>query len=529
MTSSPSPSPSPKTRWSRMVRRTSAVLSISRTNTPSITSDRDPDTASLSDSIIKGPPLKAHTFPTTNPSPIAESPIREAAAIAQEVVATSPLTQSATSSEEVPPKDSFIKGPPLKAHTFPNTNPSPISESPIHQAAAIAQEVVATFPLTQPATSSEEVSPKPTTLSPVSELQSPIGYVPPPVLDSSRGNPGAFTDGLIELPQPNVVKDPYAVAVVEPNTEPATGDAPELVSTVEPHVEPTTIHALQPVPVQPETAEDLHVVAAAAVETHVPVIVDAPEPVTVVPDSTLQYEPEPGAMFTEEPTSYFDEPLVESIKDFEPSDHVNNVTVFTEAVYKDINASLPEPDYGNGEAAEYYRGQVVVVSTTSRAVHENVNTVLPGPDFAKVEAEAVDNHSHVIAVTTTTERKSQQEEATESISMPIPVPTYEVSSYPMNLGSGQEVWGGEHNYERQGILNPYENAYPSSVVPVIIPISEDLKPVERTPSVRFVHFFLSLVGLDSDSTISSRMSEDPFTNPIAPRTTVSHPEVHMPQ
>ena len=455
-----------------MVRRTSAALSISRTNTPSITSDRDADTASLSDSIIKGPPLKAHTFPATNPSPIAESPIREAAAIAQEVAATSPLTQSATSSEEVQPKDSIIKGPPLKAHTFPNTNPSPIAESPIHEAVAIAQEVVATSLLTQPATSSEEVPPKPTTLSPVSELQSPIGYVPPPVLDSSRSNPGAFTDGLIELPQPNVVKDSYAIAVEEPNTEPATGDAPKLVSTVESHVEPTTIHALQPVPVQPEIAEDLHVVAVAAVETHVPVIVDVPEPVTVVPDSTRQHEPEPGAMFTEEPTSYFDEPLAESIKDFGPGDHINNVTVFTKAVHKDINASLAAPDYGNGDAAEYYGGQVVVVSTTSRAVHENVNTVLPGPDFAQVEAEAVDNHKNVIAVTTTTtERKRRQEEATESISVPIPVPTYEVPSYPMNLGSGQEVWGGEHNYERQGITNPYENAYPSSVVPVIIPTS----------------------------------------------------------
>ena len=422
------------------MRRTSTVLSISRPRTPSISSDRDVDALSLSGSIIKGGPLKAPTVPpTTNPSPIAESPIKEAAAIAQEVVGTSPLAQTATSSEEVPPK--------------------------------------------------------PTTLSPVSELQSPTGYIPPPVLDSTLGNPGAFTDGLVELPQPEIVKDPYTVAAVEPNTaESATSvdDAPEPVAAVEPHVEPTTV---EPVTVQHEVIEDLHVVAA--VETHVPALVDAPEPVTLVPESTRQYEPEPEGTHTEEPTVYFDKPFAESVEDFEPTDHIDHTTVPTsEAVDKNVvTAALPqEPDYGNGEAAEYYRGPVVPMMTTSRAVDENVKTVLPKP---KVEVEVVDKQKHVIAVTTTTtERERRQEsETTKSISMPVPVPTYDVPSYPMNLGSsGQEVWGGdEHDYGRQDMPNPYENAYPSSVVPVIISSSEDLKPVERTPSVRFVHF---LIGLD---------------------------------
>ena len=431
-----STSPSPKTRWSRLVRRTSTVLSISRPRTPSISSDRDVDALSLSGSIIKGGPLKAPTVPpTTNPSPIAESPIKEAAAIAQEVVGTSPLAQTASSSEEVPPK--------------------------------------------------------PTTLSPVSELQSPTGYIPPPVLDSTLGNPGAFTDGLVELPQPEIVKDPYTVAAVEPSTaEPATVHVPEPVAAVEPHVEPTTV---APVTVQREVIEDLHVVAA--VETHVPALVDAPEPVTVVPESTRQYEPESEGTHTEEHTVYFDKPFAESVEDFEPTDHIDHTTVLTKAVDKNVTAALPEPDYGNGEAAEYYRGPVVPTST-SRAVDENVvKTVLPKP---KVEAEVVDhnNQKHVIAVTTTTERERRQEETTKSIiSMPVPVPIYEVPSYPMNLGSGQEVWGGdEHDYGRQIMPNPYENAnaYPSSVVPVIIPSSEDLKPVERTPSVRFVHFFFCL-------------------------------------
>lgn len=42
------------------------------------------------------------------------------------------------------------------------------------------------------------------------DATSPVGYVPPPLVDSSIGNPGAFTDQMDEeLPQPVVVSDPY--------------------------------------------------------------------------------------------------------------------------------------------------------------------------------------------------------------------------------------------------------------------------------------------------------------------------------
>ena len=43
--------------------------------------------------------------------------------------------------------------------------------------------------------------------------ESPTGYVPPPLLDSAVGNPGAFTDESDTLPQPAVIRDPYGGGV----------------------------------------------------------------------------------------------------------------------------------------------------------------------------------------------------------------------------------------------------------------------------------------------------------------------------
>ena len=158
--------------------------------------------------------------------------------------------------------------------------PSPIVESPLPVAAAEAQESVGPSPLT---TSSEIVPP---TLSPsVEETQGPTGYIIPPVIDSTAGNPGAFTDDYYELPQPDITQDPHSLGPVEPHVELATLNPPE--------------------PAEPET-----------------IITEA---------------------LADEPIPYSVEPMEESIKDFETVDHADNTPEFSEAVDGNANVISHEP------------------------------------------------------------------------------------------------------------------------------------------------------------------------------------------
>jgi hypothetical protein len=70
------------------------------------------------------------------------------------------------------------------------------------------QEALGPSPLAQAASAIRRmISPPPG----AEEQTSPTGYVPPPVLDSTVGNPGAFTDDPDILPQTQTVVDPYAV------------------------------------------------------------------------------------------------------------------------------------------------------------------------------------------------------------------------------------------------------------------------------------------------------------------------------
>ncbi len=157
------------------LRRTSTLLSIARPPTP----DRDSETKSLkrstSGTSLGDAAAAAATIAVASPSPIAESPAREAAAIQSEALGPSPLAQQTNSEDAAKPADDDSA---------------------------------------QPA---------------VEEQTSPTGYVPPPLVDSSAGNPGAFTDDLEELPQTHVVRDPYAPVDEETNPD----EAPA-------HEEPTT-------------------------------------------------------------------------------------------------------------------------------------------------------------------------------------------------------------------------------------------------------------------------------------------------
>ena len=106
---------------------------------------------------------------------------------------------------------------------------SPIAESPAREAAAMEQEILGPSPLARQ-TTAEEMTTMPESdqaapLPAVEEQTSPTGYVPPPLIDSSAGNPGAFTDDPDKLPQPKTVVDPHIVPEVP--TQPTEATAPE--------------------------------------------------------------------------------------------------------------------------------------------------------------------------------------------------------------------------------------------------------------------------------------------------------------
>lgn len=231
------------------MRRASTVLTISRPGTPS---ERDSDSASLRrstsrEAALSPPPPE----PVSIPTPIAESPSREAEANQPDVLGPSPLAQ----------QDTLIDIPPLKA----------VVAEPVQAAAE--------------------------------ETTSPTGYIPPPVVDSSVGNPGAFTDEPEALPQPDVVLDPYAAT----NT---TAEAP---------------------------------------------VADPKEVPVTEPKEETSPPPPFGAPAVEDSSPYFGKPLVESIKDFDPVDApsefstavIENTTI--DPAPADVeHEAIQEPDHEHG-------------------------------------------------------------------------------------------------------------------------------------------------------------------------------------
>ncbi|KAJ2929720.1 hypothetical protein H1R20_g7364, partial [Candolleomyces eurysporus] len=187
---STSSSPSKPSRFGRLgnaVRRSSSLLSVTRSKTPA--NDNESDTASIKSA--KHTQKIDTSESTTNrarggsvssgvagagglsmPTPIAESPMRE---------------QEATAAEHYQPL-----GPSPLAQPQPQTPPPETQQRAM--GAAKADSDAGSVP--------EAIS--------TPEGTSPVGYVPPPLIDSSVGNPGAFTDDPDSLPQPTIIRDPYA-------------------------------------------------------------------------------------------------------------------------------------------------------------------------------------------------------------------------------------------------------------------------------------------------------------------------------
>ncbi|TFK20580.1 hypothetical protein FA15DRAFT_658990 [Coprinopsis marcescibilis] len=153
-------SPGKTNRWSRMgaaVRRSTSLLAPSRPTTPGNNQERDSDSTSITKQkvdtspAVLAPPHLASAMHSV--SPISESPQREAQAIEE----SAPL------------------------------GPSPLARDASGQPSSHAN---------QPASDADVASPQ--------------DYVPPPLIDSKAGNPGAFTDEPDSLPQPQVAQDPFA-------------------------------------------------------------------------------------------------------------------------------------------------------------------------------------------------------------------------------------------------------------------------------------------------------------------------------
>ena len=195
--------------------------------------------------------------------------------------------------------------------------PSPIAESPAREAASsqgdpapapvhspLAQDSVIPTPLVAPTPESEAA---PT---------SPQGYVPPPLLDSAAVGPGGFTDEVDELPQPQVIRDP---SFVQPESTETEGYQPMLDPKApgEEMVESPVEEAFAELPVEAATpVPELQVEAATAEPQVAPTVTDAPVEIAItergdaVPE-VVSVQPVTPTEPVGEAASYFDLPVQE--------------------------------------------------------------------------------------------------------------------------------------------------------------------------------------------------------------------------
>ncbi|KAH9482108.1 hypothetical protein JR316_0004203 [Psilocybe cubensis] len=449
MSSAPS-TPAGKSRWGRMggvMRRASTVLAISRPGTPSEGVGRDSDSVSLrrstSREIVPQPITLSPPPPGVQqklPTPIAESPAREAAA---------------TTEPE------------------PAVGPSPL-----------AQQTVAPVVTEEPV----EMAAPPPAKAPEEEQTSPTGYIPPPVIDSTAGNPGAFTDITESLPQADVVKDPFAPS---PPSQPApVAEVAQVVEElpVAPVAEAREVVDEVPAASTPEVAPVAEVVPA--VEPSVPV--EVPLPLAESPAPIKEEDAPEPVQPTEASHSYFDKPIVESILDFE------------------VEPSVAEPVADQGEAAQYNSGPGMPVAEPSVEVEPptdlsrqepSVPTFVPDhppePEpVTPIHDEAAVPVPEVVheAEDTAQSQPEPERQVVAEILAPTPtVPVYHDSlpSY-MTMDDGHAVWGGDVMQSQPVQQAPdfpqpqqHEDAPParSSVTPIPIPVVHEAESISRQSSI----------------------------------------------
>ena len=471
------PGATPKSRWGRMggvMRRASTVLAIanSRPGTPSL--EKDSDSASLkrasSRTDLNAAGQQSQSQPRRSnsssnlvlsadapslkgiPTPIAESPAREEQAAREQVVGPSPLAQPQQ------PAAPEVQAPP-----------------------AVAEDTPASGASDTPAVITVETKPE-EPAQPTESIPSPTGYIPPPTIDSTAGNPGAFTDDPEALPQPVAVVDPYAAdAAKGRNNSAKVDEAKEAQQEV-------IVEAAEK-QVQEPTEET----KTGATNEVLPEQADSAFKTQIVPM-------EPSA-------SYFDKPLVESLLDFEvDSPQLDAATPeFVEAVA--VNTSLepaqtvseePEANAEPGKIPEpEFRTQVEALpasivlaqpetraETETQASVEHIDEIHGQARDANTQVDTV--HTQGEEVHTQVQPQIEQQPEGEAASyyrgdvqgMPIAEPhmqgVYSIHDQhvsPEHLGQReQDIWGGYGESVPNGHTEQKEEpTVYTSVMPIPIP------------------------------------------------------------
>ncbi|KAG6901291.1 hypothetical protein C0995_014035 [Termitomyces sp. Mi166 len=342
--SSPSAS---KSKWARVggvVRRASMVLAPVRANTPE--RERDSDTSSLKGSVRSIPinqpsVLLPPKVVASIPSPIAESPVQQIDSnVSATTVEPSPLAQAPTASE-------------------PQAVASPVQEytpPPLINSTAVGPGGFTDDP---------DDLPKSQTIRDPSQLQpdSTDEHEPPaPVTEpTTTAGPGGFNDSD-DLPQPQTIKasspqrtysaESHKPSVVEPTASRGfiDDDLPETKITQAPSLERTeSVDSHKPQVVSSSTVglggfndnldDDLpqskviKETALQELDTKVEPVPQTTQP--LMPTNPLAEPSTPVREFTDEPTSYFDLPIIT-----EPEPHPEATEEFKKQI-ENVFPSLP--------------------------------------------------------------------------------------------------------------------------------------------------------------------------------------------
>ena len=144
--------------------------------------------------------------------------------------------------------------PPQPGAPAAGAAPSPIAESPAREAAAAQDETAAPpaagavkSPLSQEVKLASTADLDPAAASqpqpPSAGSPTPADYIPPPLIDNTATGPGGFTDDVDDLPVSEPIRDPYAPALSRSRSqepEPPVERAPSVATQ---HTDP---HSLNP-------------------------------------------------------------------------------------------------------------------------------------------------------------------------------------------------------------------------------------------------------------------------------------------
>ncbi|KJA17726.1 hypothetical protein HYPSUDRAFT_1005282 [Hypholoma sublateritium FD-334 SS-4] len=505
--SSPTPPGTPKpagSRWaSRMgaaVRRSSTLLSIARPTTPQ--TDRDSDTSSLRKSSSREA-LSSSLTPKVNTAP-----------------------------------------PPVAAPEV--TIPTPIAESPAREAEATQREALGRSPLVQAADTDGAAAPSadPPPAAPVQDLASPVTYVPPPLIDSSAGNPGAFTDILDTIPQPDVVKDPYAAtntgrsvapsvveepqAVVE--SPQAIVESPQHVATEEPAPEYSPPPVIDSAAGNPGAFTDEPDALPQSVVARDPIIDPVPEPVSapavieepaVINAAVVETKADPVEVLTpaapamDHSESYFDDkPLAESMSDYDPTEPAP--TEFAQAIEANVpivRHDTPEPVEAVAPVAAAAAIAVVAAEEAQHgeaASYYNAAPPMPVPEMQPAPAEEVQGTNGYAAADGTRGMPQPYGNTVPPFGMDYSSPDIWASAEHVKP---HEVWATAPDPAPVAVAE--ESGYHTSL-PIQIPV-----PIRASASVGnghgSIHSFSSGIKMPNPHGDSP---EDPFADPPVLRTQV---------